>query len=114
MNVESLLAAKGTKVLESEKYEFVKIKDLYKEIGNNEITVDKIYSTKSKFGLQYVIVATEIEKRVNIPKHLTNIVEDLIICDNYSELVKEAKLKFLLYEYETDLGKFVGLTFIAR
>lgn len=113
MKVEALLNQKTTRVFDDEMYEFVNIKDVYNS-GLTDFVVSKLYSAKTKFGKQYVVVCNEKEFRMSAPKHLNNVIDEIILCDNYNDLLKEKKLKIRLYEYTIDLGIFVGMTFIVE
>lgn len=85
-------------------HEFKKLEELYKSNPEEHYIVRMFYTNKkSKFGENEVVVTDKYI--INLPKHLTEVVKDIINNDNYLILINNGKFAFNIYEYEYSEGK---------
>ena len=98
---------KGVKKFDYEmtdKHEYKKLEELFKENKEGVYIVRMFYTNKkSKFGENEVVVTDDYI--INLPKHLTETVEQIIKDENYLKLIGEGKFGFNIYEYEYNEGK---------
>jgi len=90
----------------TEKHEYKKLGDLYKENKDGVYIVRMFYTNKkSMYGENEVVVTDDYI--INLPKHLTETVEKIVNTEEYLKLINEGKFVFNIYEYEYKLGKEV-------
>ncbi len=88
----------------TEKHDYKKLGELYNENKDGIYIIRMFYTnTKSKYGKNEVVVTDDYI--VNLPKHLTEKVNEICGNDEYLELINEGKLAFNIYEYEYGDGK---------
>ena len=88
----------------TDKHEYRKLEELYKDNKDGVYVVRMFYTNKkSKFGENEVVVTDDYI--INLPKHLTEKVEQIIKDDKYLELINQGKFGFKIYEYEYNEGK---------
>lgn len=67
------------------------------------IVIEALFiNTSGKFGAQGVIVTSE--NQVNLPNHLTSLIEDLRSDEEATEAINHRELAFEVYQYETESG----------
>ena len=85
----------------NEDREFVKLQDLK---TNVKYPIEALFiNTKGKFGNQGVIYT--IGSIVNLPNHLTSLIEDMRNDSEVTDAINARKLAFELYEYKSDQGR---------
>ena len=90
----------------TEKHEYKKLEELYKENKDGVYIVRMFYTNKkSMYGENEVVVTDDYI--INLPKHLTETVEKIVNNEDYLKLINEGKFVFNIYEYEYKLGKEV-------
>lgn len=88
----------------TEKHDYRKLEELYKENKEGVYFVRMFYTNKkSMYGENEVVVTDDYI--VNLPKHLTETVEQILKDDKYLELINQGKFVFSVYEYEYNEGK---------
>lgn len=88
----------------NENHSYKKLEELYKENKDGIYIIRMFYTnTKSKYGNNEVVVTDDYI--VNLPKHLTEKVNEICDNDEYLKLINEGKLAFNIYEYEYNNGK---------
>lgn len=88
--------------------EFTTLKDLFAVNGKTPITVRGFFiNTKSKFGANPIAILDDC--LVNLPKHLTEQVEDIINDDEMVADVNGGHCGISIYEYENK--KYGGTDF---
>ena len=88
----------------TDKHEYKKLEELYKEDKNRIYFVRMFYTNKkSMFGENEVVVTDNYI--INLPKHLTETVKKIVNNEEYLKLINEGKFVFKIYEYEYKLGK---------
>lgn len=88
----------------TDKHEYKKLEELYKEDKDRIYIVRMFYTNKkSKFGENEVVVTDNYI--INLPKHLTETVKKIVNNEEYVKLINEGKFAFNIYEYEYSPGK---------
>ena len=88
----------------TEKHEYKKLEDLYKENKEGFYIVRMFYTNKkSMYGENEVVVTDDYI--INLPKHLTDAVKKIVNSDKYLDLIIEGRFAFNIYEYEYSGGK---------
>ena len=83
----------------TEKHEYRKLEELYNE-NKDEVHIVRMFYTnkKSMYGDNEVVVTDDYS--VNLPKHLTEIVNKLITDEKYLDLISKGQFGFKVYSYE--------------
>lgn len=88
--------------VDTSNFTFKSLKDL--EVGSI-YKFDGLYiNTKSKFGSHPVAIVSDDEMLVDLPKHLTDEVKDILADADDVADIKAGKCGFRVYEYTTDDG----------
>lgn len=88
----------------TDKHEYRKLEELYKNNNDGVYVVRMFYTNKkSMYGENEVVVTDDYI--VNLPKHLTETVKQIIKDEKYLNLISEGKFVFKVYEYEYNQGK---------
>lgn len=88
----------------TDKHEYRKLEELYKENAEGVYIVRMFYTNKkSMYGENEVVVTDDYI--VNLPKHLTETINEIIKDEKYLNLISEGKFVFNVYEYEYNQGK---------
>ena len=88
----------------TEKHEYKKLEELYKENKEGVYFVRMFYTNKkSMYGENEVVVTDDYI--INLPKHLTDAVKKIVNSDRYLDLIIEGRFAFNIYEYEYNEGK---------
>jgi len=98
---------KGTKKFDYEltdKHEYKKLEELYKENKDGVYIVRMFYTNKKSLYGENEVVVTD-DYIINLPKHLTETVKKIVNNEEYVKLINEGKFVFKIYEYEYRQGK---------
>lgn len=94
----------------TEKHEYRKLEELYKDNKDGVYVVRMFYTNKkSMYGENEVVVTDDYI--VNLPKNLTETVEKIVKNEEYLKLIDEGKFAFNIYEYEYNQGKETKLAY---
>lgn len=86
----------------NDKHEYKTLEELYKADSEKVYVVRMFYTNKkSKFGDNEVVVTDDYI--INLPKHLTEIVADIMANDEHFKSIENGKFAFNIYEYEYTL-----------
>lgn len=86
-------------------FKYESLKDLFNNNGSDYIyTVRAFYiNNKSKYGES--VVAVTDEQMVNLPKHLNDVVKQMILDEELVNAVNKGAFGFKIYPYESKDGK---------
>lgn len=89
-------------------YDFIKKEREFKKLQDLQLGVKNpinalFINTKGKFGNQGVIYTNG--SIVNLPNHLTSLIEDMRSDSEVTDAINEQKLAFEVYEYESEQGR---------
>lgn len=81
--------------------DFKKLQDLQEK---TRYTIEALFiNTKGKFGNQGVIYTSDAI--VNLPNHLTNLIEDMRKDNEVTDAINARQLAFEVYEYTSEQGR---------
>lgn len=85
-------------------FKYESLKDLFNNNGGEYIyTVRALYvNNKSKFGES--VVAVTDEQMVNLPKHLNDVVKQMLLDEELIDAVNKGAFGFKIYPYESKDG----------
>lgn len=89
-------------------YDFIKNEREFKKLQELNVSVQYpiealFINIKGKFGNQGVIYTSDYI--VNLPNHLTSLIEDMRSDSEVTEAINERKLAFEVYQYESEQGR---------
>lgn len=88
--------------VDTSKFDFISVSDLYKEVKDNPVKVDGFYiNSNGKFGAEPEAILTDYHKVLNLPRHLLDSVNSMLDNDRAVELIKAGKLGMILKPYYT-------------
>lgn len=93
-------ASRFTTDVDTKDFKFFDLADLYHTIPNGETTVIRgmYINHKSKFGDAPVLVTDKMF--VNLPKHLTDTVNEMMHDSAFVDAVNQGKVGFTIYTYK--------------
>lgn len=99
-------------------FKYVKLADLYNAPENGgEKTVHAIngvYVHKSRLGDSPVIIDGENKTLVNLPSHMGETVREILQDPEGVEAIKQGKVGYTIYEYESHGKKCYSITFVDK
>lgn len=88
----------------TEHHEYKKLSELYAEDKDKFYIVRMFYTNKKSLYGENEVVVTD-DYIINLPKHLTETVKQIVENEEYLKLINEGKFAFTIYEYEYKQGK---------
>lgn len=101
--------------IDTHDFNFVKLSDLYNgENGGADYIrkIDGVYIHKSKMGESPVFINCETKQLINIPQHLTDTCREILADEEAVEAIKNGKVGFVIYEYESHSKKCYSVNFV--
>lgn len=99
-------------------FKYTKLSDLYNstENGGNDVVhaINGLYVHKSPLGFTPVVIDAEAKLMVNLPSHLTDTVNDILQDNEAVEMIKEGKVGYTIYEYQSHGRKCYSISFVDR
>lgn len=94
-------------------FEFCKLASLYNADAPNTVyKVNAMWVTKSPLGDSPVFVVAELGKMVNMPTHTAAMVREIVANAAAVEAIKNGKVGFTVYEYESHGRKCYNIKFV--
>lgn len=94
-------------------FQFVKLADLFKSGGKEEIhPINGVYVHKSPLGDSPVIISTAAKQLVNLPQHLAETVREILADSEAVDAIKNDKVGFTIYDYESHGKTCYSISFI--
>lgn len=94
-------------------FEYIKLAALYNaESPNTVYRVNAMWVTKSPLGDSPVFVVAELGKMVNMPSHTAAMVREICANSDAVEAIKNGKVGFTVYEYESHSKKCYNVRFV--
>lgn len=90
----------------TENHKHKKLGELYEENKDRIYFVRMFYTNKKSLYGENEVVVTD-DYIINLPKHLTETVKQIVNNEEYLKLINEGKFAFNIYEYEYRQGKEV-------
>lgn len=93
-------------------FEYCKLAALYNaEAPNTVYKLDGIWVNKSPLGESPVFIVSELGKLVNMPMHLTATVREILNNSDAVNAIRNGKVGFTVYEYESHARKCYNVRF---
>lgn len=99
-------------------FPFVKLTDIYnneKEGGDDVVhPINGMYVHKSKLGDSPVIIDAENKRLINLPQFISGTVSDILSNSDAVDAIKDNKVGYTIYEYDSHAKKCYGITFVDK
>ena len=99
-------------------FPFVKLTDIYnseKEGGDDVVhPINGMYVHKSKLGDAPVIIDAENKRLINLPQFISGTVSDILSNSDAVDAIKDNKVGYTIYEYNSHAKKCYGITFVDK
>ena len=114
-------ASKFNKVgfgIDTSNFEYIKLADIFnsKDNGGNDVVhpINGIFVHASKNGLgdSPVIIDAEAKKLVNLPSHMSETAREILADSEAVEAIKNGKVGYTIYEYESHGKKCYNVSFV--
>lgn len=93
-------------------FEYVKLAALYNaEQPNTVYKLDGVWVNKSPLGESPVFICAELGKLVNMPMHLTATAREILNNSDAVNAIRNGKVGFTVYEYESHARKCYNVRF---
>ena len=86
----------------SDDFPFTTLDEVIKENGNKTLTVQGMFTYKSKYGVRPVLIADSL--KINLPDNLLSDVEEIIADSELCEAINAGKCGFKTSQYEDKNG----------
>ena len=107
---------KTTFGIDTTDFQYIKLSDIYtsESDGGKDVIhkINGIYVHKSQFGVSSVIIDEENMRLVNLPSHTTETVREILADDDAVQNIKDGKVGYTIYEYESHGKKCYSISFI--
>lgn len=104
--------------IETTDFEYIKLATIYngKENGGSDVihAVNGIYVNKSPLGVSPVIIDAENKHLVNLPQHLAPTCNEILKDSEAVQAIKDGKVGYTIYEYETRGKKCYSIRFVDK
>lgn len=99
-------------------FPFVKLTDIYnsEKDGGGDVVhpINGMYVHKSKLGDSPVIIDAENKRLVNLPQFTGNTVREILANSDAVDAIKENKVGYTIYKYESHAKKCYGINFVDK
>lgn len=104
--------------IETKDFPFVKLSTLYndKKNGGGDVVrpVNGLWVHKSQLGDSPVIIDAENKMLVNLPSHLSEEVREILACEDDVQAIKDGKVGYTIYEYDSHGKKCYSIHWVDR
>ena len=116
-------ASKFNKVgfgIDTSNFEYIKLAEIFnsKDNGGNDVVhpINGIFVHASKNGLgdSPVIIDAENKQLVNLPSHLSEEVREILACEDDVQAIKDDKVGYTIYEYDSHGKKCYSIHWVDR
>lgn len=99
-------------------FPFVKLADIYnsQDEGGKDVihSLNGLYVHKSALGDSPVLIDTEKSRLVNLPSHTADTVREILSDEEAVETIKQGKVGYTIYEYESHAKKCYSISFVDK
>lgn len=107
---------KTTFGIDTTDFQYTKLADIFKSEneGGKDVVhkINGLYVHKSKLGDSPVIIDEENKRLVNLPSHTAETVREILADDEAVQTIKEGKVGYTIYEYESHGNKCYSISFV--
>lgn len=107
---------KTTFVIDTTDFQYTKLADIFnsENEGGKDVVhkINGIYVHKSRLGDSPVIIDEENKRLVNLPSHTAETVREILADDGAVQAIKDGKVGYMIYEYESHGKKCYSISFV--
>lgn len=107
---------KTTFGIDTTDFQYTKLADIFNsenEGGKDVIhQINGLYVHKSQLGDSPVIIDEENKRLVNLPSHTAETVREILADDEAVQTIKDGKVGYTIYEYESHGKKCYSISFV--
>lgn len=107
---------KTTFGIDTTDFQYIKLADIFNsenEGGKDVIhNINGLYVHKSQLGDSPVIIDEENKRLVNLPGHTAETVREILADDEAVQTIKDGKVGYTIYEYESHGKKCYSISFV--
>lgn len=104
--------------IDTTNFEYIKLADIFnsKENGGKDVVhpVNGVYVHKSQLGDSPVIIDADNKKLVNLPSHMAETIREILSDSEAVEAIKQNKVGYTIYEYESHAKKCYSISWVDR
>lgn len=104
--------------IDTEGFPFVKLTDIYNDgkDGGADVVhpINGMYVHASKLGDSPVIIDAENKRLVNLPQFTGDTVREILADSDAVQAIKDGKVGYTIYEYESHAKKCYAITFVDK
>ena len=104
--------------IDTKDFPFVKLSTLYNDAknGGGDVVrpVNGLWVHKSQLGDSPVIIDADNKQLVNLPSHLSEEVREILACDDDVQAIKDGKVGYTIYEYDSHGKKCYSIHWVDR
>lgn len=107
---------KTTFGIDTTDFQYTKLADIFNsenECGKDVVhKINGLYVHKSQLGDNPVIIDEENKRLVNLPSHTAETVREILADDEAVQTIKDGKVGYTIYEYESHGKKCYSISFV--
>ena len=93
-------------------FKYVKLSDLYAEGTDTVHVLNGIFINNSPLGVSPVFIESDKKRLVNIPSHMAQTCHDILSDTDAVNAIKNGKVGYKVYTYETKGKKCFSVSFV--
>lgn len=99
--------------IDTKDFEYKKLSELNAENEPNKVyKLNGIYLNRGKFGMQGVLILSDLKLLVNAPLHLTETIQAILADVEAIEAIENGKVGFTIYSYEAKEKQCFSIRFV--
>lgn len=107
---------KTTFGIDTTDFQYTKLADIFnsESEGGKDVVhkINGLYVHRSQFGDSTVIIDEENKRLVNLPSHTAETVREILADDEAVQTIKDGKVGYTIYEYESHGKKCYSISFV--
>lgn len=107
---------KTTFGIDTTDFQYTKLADIFnsESEGGKDVVhkINGLYVHKSQLADSPVIIDEENERLVNLPSHISETVREILADDEAVQTIKDGKVGYTIYEYESHGKKCYSISFV--
>lgn len=99
--------------IDTEKFKYKSLKDLFAKDGGDKVhTLDGFFFNSGKYGVQPIAISVKDKSLINLPNHTETTFKDIATDDDAVQTIKDGKVGFKIYQYESHGKECYNITFV--
>lgn len=104
--------------IDTTEFSYTKLADLFNspENGGGDVVhnINGVFVHKSKLGESPVVIDADNRLLVNFPSHTTETIKEILADNDAIQAIKDGKVGYVIYEYESHGKKCYGVNFVDK